>query len=215
MEDGGKIGFNGGRDRRSGLRGGLRLRSSMRLRNGLRLRSGRHRLHRCRRLGSRSFRTSGEEGVYVMNQLRDRQIDRSSGIDPGDLIGELANESLEDVGASEDHRDRVASELVIAPPGGIEHRLQLMSELLEHHELHHPDVPLERMERPEERVEGGGIGRVDFEDEHALLDVLEQILGLGAEQLEHLQIGIGRDDIDRLLGEKLCGPCCRSRCGSC
>jgi hypothetical protein len=77
-----------------------------------------------------------------------------------------------------------------AAAGGIEHRLQLMGELLEHHQLHHPDVPLERMERPEERVEGGGVGRVNLEDEHALLDVLQQILGLCTEDLEHLGIGV-------------------------
>jgi hypothetical protein len=50
-----------------------------------------------------------------------------------------------------------------------------------------------------------GVGRIDLENEHPLLNVLEEILGFGAEQLEHLRIGIGRDDIDRLLGEKLCG----------
>ena len=90
-----------------------------------------------------------------------------------------------------------------------------MGKLLEHHELHHPDVPFERVKRPEERVEGGGVGRVDLQDEHPLLDVLEEILSFGAEQLKHLQIGIGRDDIDRLLGKKLHGPCGRPRYGAC
>jgi len=83
-----------------------------------------------------------------------------------------------------------------------------MGELLENEELHHPDVSLERVKRPEERVEGVGVGRIDLENEHPLLNVLEEILGFGAEQLEHLRIGIRRNDIDRLLREKLCGPCC-------
>ena len=153
--------------------------------------------------------------MNIMDQLRDWQVDRSPGIDSGDLVGKLGHEPLENVGAGENDRDRIASKLILPPPGGIEHRFQLMGESLENEELHHPDVPLERVKRPEERVEGGGIGRIDLQDEHPLLDVLKEILGFSAEQLEHLRIGIGRDDIDRLLGEKLHGPCGRPWCGGC
>ena len=211
-KNGGKIGFNGGRDRRWRRRSRG---SNWSVRSGRRVERGRHRLHGCRREGSWSRRTSGEEGVNIMDQLRDRQVDRSPGFDPGDLVGELGHEPLEDIGAGENDRDRIASKLVLPTPSGIEHRFQLMGELLENEELHHPDVPLERVERPEERVEGGGVGRIDLQDEHPLLDVLEEILGFGAEQLKHLQIGIRRDDIDRLLGKKLHGQCCRPRYGAC
>ena len=142
--------------------------------------------------------------MHVVDQLRDRQVNGPPGVDAGDLIRELGDESLEDVGAGKNHRDRFAHEPVFPAPGGVEHRLQLMGELLEHHELHHPDVPLERVERPEEGVEGGGISGIDLENEHPLLDVLQQILGLCTEDLEHLGIGVGGHHPHRLLGEE-CG----------
>ena len=152
---------------------------------------------------------ASQQGMHILDQLGDRQGDLPARLHAADLLRKLRHKSLEDVGAGQNHGDRIAAELIGATAGRIEHRFEFVRELLQHIELHHPDVALERVKRPEERIDRGGIGRIHFQHQHALLDVLQEILRLGAEQLQHLGIGIGRHNIDCLFGQGF-----GSNCGS-
>ena len=145
--------------------------------------------------------------MHILDQLGNRQRNLPPRLHAADLLRKLRHKSLEDVGAGQNHGDRIAAELVGATAGRIEHRFEFVRELLQHIELHHPDVALERVKCPEERIDRGGIGRIHFQHQHSLLDVLQEILRLGTEQLQHLGIGIGRHNIDGLFGKGLCSNC--------
>ena len=124
---------------------------------------------------------ASQQGMHILDQLGDRQGNLPARLHAADLLRKLRHKSLEDVGAGQNHGDRIAAELIRATAGRIEHRFEFVRELLQHIELHHPDVALERVKRPEERIDRGGIGRIHFQHQHALLDVLQEILRLSAE----------------------------------
>jgi hypothetical protein len=96
--------------------------------------------------------------------------------------------------------DRFPAELKRAAAGRVEERLEFVGELLQHHQLHHPHVAFERVEGTKHGVDRGRVFGIRLEDEHALLDVLKEVLRLGAEQLQHFGIAVANRDLDELIG---------------
>ena len=79
-----------------------------------------------------------------------------------------------------------------------------MGELLQHHQFHHPYVAFERVKGAKHGVDRGRIFGIRLEDEHTLLDVLKEVLRLGAKQLQHFGIAVADGDFDELVGYFRC-----------
>ena len=100
----------------------------------------------------------------------------------------LGDEPAEDVGTREDDVDRAAIQTQRTPSRGIEQRLDLVRESLEHDHLHHRRVALERVERPEDRRDRVGIVGLALQHQDALFDVPQELLRLGAEERHELEV---------------------------
>ena len=92
-----------------------------------------------------------------------------------------------------------------AATSAVEQRLQFVGEPLDDGQLHHAGVSLKRVEGAKHGRERVGVLRPLFEHEHALLDVLQQILRLGAEEPHELAIGVTREDGEELRGRGRAG----------
>ena len=92
-----------------------------------------------------------------------------------------------------------------AATSAVEQRLQFVGEPLDDGQLHHAGVSLERVEGAKHGRQRVCVLRTLLEHEHALFDVLQQILRLGAEEPHELAIGVIREDGEELRGSRRAG----------
>ena len=146
-----------------------------------------------RRARRRWQRSTGKEGVGLGDQTGNGQADRPPRQVASKLLRQLSDIPLEDIGAFEDQADRRSAQHEPALAGGIEERLHLVGELLKRGQLDDADIAFEGVEGTEQRVKRWLVGGVAFEDENPLLDLVEKVVGLRAEELQHLRIALLRE----------------------
>ena len=170
----------------------------------------------CGRRGGGRLLRCRQQATHVLDHRRHRQADLLANTRALDLCGHLVDESLEDVGPGKDRVDRPAVESVRAATGGVEQRFQLVGEPLDDGQLHHAGIALERVKGAKHGCQRIFVLRPLLEHEHALLDVLQQILRFRAEEPHEFAIGVIRENGEEFRDSRrmgLRGRGCRShRC---
>ena len=137
--------------------------------------------------------------MHVRDDALDGKPDGAATIHSTELPRHLVDVLPDDVGTLQNQVDRVPREGHLAAADLVEERLQFVCQPLQHRELQHARVALERVKRPKHGVDRGLVLGIAFEGEHTLLDILEQILRFGAEHLPEFLVEIPREDADGLI----------------